>query len=140
VLTRFWRGHTRVFGIPVQSSGGPLGAKKAALVYSRHGQLWFGVADELLRNRAGMNVLALLTAITSVLDSGTVEVLDTLYEKLQVPAHSIPSLSQLQHVRFSCLPLTRKMDFKDRIVKMHQWLVHNFSLKKKPIELYDELP
>jgi hypothetical protein len=77
------------------------------------------VVDELLKTRAGENVLALLTAMTSVLEAGAIEVLNLLYEKLRASFSSTPSLSQLQNVRSTCLPLARKMDFKDRVAKMH---------------------
>lgn len=84
--------------------------------------------DVLLKTRAGENVLALLSAIVSVLEDEAAEVLSLLFEKLNMPPHSTPSISQLESLRSICLPLARKLEFKDRLAEAHQHLLHEFEV------------
>lgn len=84
------------------------------------------VVDRFLKTRAGKNVLALLTALSSILESGAVETLSILFQKLRIPEASTPGLTQLQNLRSTCLPLVRKMDFKYLVAQMHQWLGQEF--------------
>jgi hypothetical protein len=83
------------------------------------------VVDQLLTVRAGENILSLLVALCSVLDDGAIEALSVLYDRLKIPPKSIPSISQLQRVRQVCLPLTRMMDFKDRVLWAHQHILES---------------
>jgi hypothetical protein len=93
------------------------------------------VVDELLKTRAGENVLALLTAVISVLEGGAIEVLNLLFEKMNAPMYSIPSIGQLETIRATCLPLVRRMDFKDRLAELQHWL--NFQFTPKNSSYYD---
>jgi hypothetical protein len=88
------------------------------------------VVDELIKTRAGENVLALLTAIIPVLEDGAIEVLNMLFEKMNAPMHSTPSIGQLEAIRSTCLPLARRMDFKDRLAELHHWLLFQFMPRK----------
>ncbi|RSL96722.1 hypothetical protein CDV31_013326 [Fusarium ambrosium] len=81
------------------------------------------VIDQLLNTRAGENILSLITAVTSVLDDGAIEVMNIIFELLRTPSHSIPGISQLQRVRSTCLPLARMTDFKDRVARMHEMIL-----------------
>lgn len=77
------------------------------------------VVDELLKTRAGENVLALITATVSVFEDQFGTVLTELYDKLNARSHSKPSLGQLERLRSLCLPLARRMDFKGRLAEAH---------------------
>jgi hypothetical protein len=79
------------------------------------------VVDELLKTRAGENVLALLTTIISILEESAIDVLSGLYESLKTSMANTPSIG---NIRATCLPLARKMDFKDRLAELHVWLFH----------------
>jgi hypothetical protein len=81
------------------------------------------VVDELLKTRAGENVLALMTATSSVLEGNDLEVFNLLYNKYDPGMQNTPSVAQLDRLRSICLPLARAMDFKDRLAEIHSWLV-----------------
>src|SRR2546423_1418529 len=49
---------------------------------------------------------------------------------MNAPMHSTPSIGQLEAIRSTCLPLTRRMDFKDRLAELHHWLLFQFMPKK----------
>jgi hypothetical protein len=63
------------------------------------------VIDELLKTRAGENVLALMTATASILEGNFQELLSSLFEKIHVPMHSTPSSGQLAAMQMAALPL-----------------------------------
>lgn len=81
------------------------------------------VVDELLKTRAGENVLALMTATSSILEGSDIEFLNLLYNKYDPGMQNTPSTAQLERLRSICLPLARAMDFKDRLAEIHGWLV-----------------
>ncbi|KAK4445579.1 hypothetical protein QBC34DRAFT_163489 [Podospora aff. communis PSN243] len=78
------------------------------------------VVDQLLKTRAGENVLALIVATCSMLDTGAVEALGNIFKKLKVQDERTPGMQQLYNIRETCLPLVRAMDFKDRVAMFHQ--------------------
>ena len=97
-----------------------------------HAIVEFGTAtnflvDELLKTRAGENVLSLLAAVAPILEDDCGKALAMVYTKMKAPYHSTPSMGQLERVRSVCLPLARKMEFKDRLAETHQWLISQFS-------------
>ncbi|RSL42635.1 hypothetical protein CEP54_015411 [Fusarium duplospermum] len=98
------------------------------------------VIDQLLNTRAGENILSLITAVTSVLDDGAIEVLNIIFELLRTPSHSIPGISQLQRVRSTCLPLARMTDFKDRVARMHEMILGEAFFNKTIFQYEDALP
>ncbi len=73
-------------------------------------------------------MIALLSAVVSVLEDDAVEMLSLLFGKIKTPSHSIPSISQLENLRSTCLPLSRKLDIKDRLAEMHQFLLSEFKV------------
>jgi hypothetical protein len=90
------------------------------------------VVDELLKTRAGENVLALITAVASVYEDAFGTILTLLYDKLKIPSHSTPSLGQLDNLRSLCVPLAREMDFKDRLVETQAWIENKFGSMGRP--------
>jgi len=97
------------------------------------------VVDELLKTRAGENVLALTTAVASVCEEQFGTVLTVLYDKLKTPSHSTPSLGQLERLRSLCLPLARDMDFKDRLVEIQIWIGNQIDSSYHPL-MADAIP
>jgi hypothetical protein len=98
------------------------------------------VVDQLLNTRAGENILSLIIAVCSVLDNGTVEVLNIIVELLRVPFESTPGISQLQNVRSVCLPLARMMDFKDHVARTHEMILREAFPQKSVFRYQDALP
>ncbi|KAI9890801.1 MAG: hypothetical protein M1814_003585 [Vezdaea aestivalis] len=81
------------------------------------------LADNLLKTRAGENVMALVTAISAVMsEDASLAVLNRLFEISGAALKDIPGLGQLSNVRSSLLPFAKKMDFKDRLLKYHAFL------------------
>ncbi|KAL2867145.1 uncharacterized protein BJX67DRAFT_105213 [Aspergillus lucknowensis] len=85
------------------------------------------VVDELLRTRSGENALALLTAVVSAFDNMASEVLTLLFQRLFPSPENAPGIDELQRIRSLCLPLVRRMDFKDRLAEIHAWLVSDYA-------------
>ena len=88
------------------------------------------VIDELLKTRAGENVLALFSAVASVYEDDFGTVITALYDRLKMPSHSTPSLSQLEKLRSLCLSLVRKMSFKDQLAETYHWINAEFIRRK----------
>ncbi|KAL9115417.1 MAG: hypothetical protein Q9227_000738 [Pyrenula ochraceoflavens] len=85
------------------------------------------LVDELLKTRARENFLSLTTAVASILDDATEEVFSLLYEKLGASPYNTPSLDQIKKIRSACLPLARKMQFKDYLAGTFNQLSHLFD-------------
>lgn len=98
------------------------------------------VVDQLLSTRAGGNVLSLIVAVTSVLDDGTVEVMNTVYQLLGASPDNTPGISQIQRVRSTCLSLARMMDFKDRVARMHEVILRQGFQRKRAFHYRDAIP
>ncbi|KAF4448410.1 hypothetical protein F53441_8218 [Fusarium austroafricanum] len=98
------------------------------------------VIDQLLTTRAGENILSLITAVTSVLNDGAIEVMNIIFESLRTPSHSIPGISQLQRVRSTCIPLARMTDFKDRVARTHEMILREAFLNQSMFVYHDALP
>ena len=78
------------------------------------------VADELLKKRAGENVVALLSAILPVMSESSCDnLLLKLFEACNAPLDKTPGFGQLRSIRKSLTPLTRKTQFKDRAFQYH---------------------
>ena len=81
------------------------------------------LVDKFLNTRAGENVLALMTAIASVMpEQACVTVLSKLFEDCGADAKDVPGLSQLAKIRDALLPMARRMDFKERVLQYHSFL------------------
>ena len=78
------------------------------------------VADELLKKRAGENVVALMSAILPVMSESSCDnLLLKLFEACKTPLDKTPGFAQLRSVRRSLTPLARKTQFKDRAFQYH---------------------
>ena len=78
------------------------------------------IADELLKRRAGENVVALLSTILPILkeDDCDSSILG-LFESCHVDIDKTPGLAQLVTFRDAILSLTQKLSFKDRVWQYH---------------------
>ncbi len=78
------------------------------------------VADELLKKRAGENVVALMSAILPVMSETSCDnLLLTLFEACNTPLDKTPGFGQLRAIRETLTPLARKTQFKDRAFQYH---------------------
>ncbi|KAK7179894.1 hypothetical protein PSPO01_14024 [Paraphaeosphaeria sporulosa] len=85
------------------------------------------LADQLLKTRAGENVLALMAAITPVMDEETCTVaLNALFEEAKVSLDNIPGLGQLRSLRTDLVPLSRRVGFGEKVFNYHKflWSIH----------------
>ena len=73
------------------------------------------VVDELLKTRAGENIMALLSTILPIMNDATCDdVLLKLFEASGASLDKTPGLNQLRSLRDTMSPLARKLDFKDK--------------------------
>ena len=78
------------------------------------------VADELLKKRAGENVIALMSAILPVMSESSCDnLLLKLFESCDASLDKTPGFGQLRSLRESLTPLARKTQFKDRAFQYH---------------------
>ena len=78
------------------------------------------VADELLKTRAGENIIALLSTILPVMpESSCDELILKLFDKAGAPLDKTPGFGQLRSLRETLLPLARKVSFKDHVFRYH---------------------
>ncbi|KAI4137061.1 MAG: hypothetical protein L6R39_007494 [Caloplaca ligustica] len=78
------------------------------------------LADELLKKRAGENILALMSTILPLLaEEDSDAFILRLFEAYKVDLDKTPGLGQLQAFRDAILPLTQKLAFKDRMYQYH---------------------
>lgn len=81
------------------------------------------LADQLLKTRAGENVLALLAATVPVMDEDTcTAALTALFEGANVSLDNIPGISQLRAIRTDLAPLSRKVGFGEKVLNYHKFL------------------
>ena len=78
------------------------------------------IADELLKRRAGENVVALLSTILPILkeDDCDSSILG-IFESCHVDIDKTPGLAQLVTFRDAILSLTQKLSFKDKVWQYH---------------------
>ena len=78
------------------------------------------VADELLKKRAGENVVALMSAIIPVMSESSCDnLLLKLFEACNTPLDKTPGFGQLRSIRSSLTPIARKTQFKDKVFQYH---------------------
>lgn len=78
------------------------------------------VADELLKKRAGENIVALMSAVLPVMsESACDNLLLKLFEACKAPLDKTPGFGQLKSIRESLTPLARKTQFKDKAFQYH---------------------
>ena len=101
------------------------------------------LADQMLKTRAGENVLALMSATVPVMDEeSNTSLLASLFESVKVSAENIPGTGQLQNLRKNLAPLVRKTGFRERVLCHHHWLwqiLHGYSLTQND-DPYDAIP
>lgn len=104
------------------------------------------VTDELLKVRAGENVVALMSAIVPVMsEDSSNSVLLKLFDARKASPDTTPGFSQLQLLRTILAPLLRKTEFKDKAFQYHshlkRLLVDNKALPPTSLdEVYDSIP
>ena len=78
------------------------------------------IADELLKRRAGENVVALMSVFLPILKEDDCDsFILGLFESCQVDVDKTPGLAQLVTFRDAILSLTQKLAFKDRVWQYH---------------------
>lgn len=78
------------------------------------------VADELLKSRAGENVVALMSAILPVMSESSCDnLLLRLFQTSATPLDKTPGFGQLRSIRETLTPLARKTPFKDKVFQYH---------------------
>lgn len=78
------------------------------------------IPDELLKKRAGENIIALMSTILPMLSEDDCDCLVLrLFEFLNIHADKTPGLGQLQCFRDAILSLAQQIDFKDRTCQYH---------------------
>ncbi|KAI4131076.1 MAG: hypothetical protein LQ338_001397 [Usnochroma carphineum] len=81
------------------------------------------LADELLKKRAGENIVALMSTILPILTEDDCDsFVLRLFEACEVDMDKTPGLGQLQAFHDSILPLAQKLAFKDRTYQYFVWL------------------
>ncbi|KAL8731528.1 MAG: hypothetical protein Q9166_003374 [cf. Caloplaca sp. 2 TL-2023] len=81
------------------------------------------IADELLKKRAGENIIALMSTILPLISEEDCDMfILKLFEAYKVHADKTPGFSQLQAFRDSILPLARQTPFKDKTYQYHMLL------------------
>ena len=104
------------------------------------------VADELLKTRAGENVVALMSATLPVMSEQAVDnLLVKLFETSGASMDHTPSFGQLESIRTTLAPLARKTHFKDKTFQYHMWfksLVTSNATSSSTLlaNLYDSIP
>lgn len=109
------------------------------------------VVDQLLLTRAGENVLGLMCSLIPVLaESSCNAVILSVFERSKASLDLTPGLSQLNRVREIVAPLAARMNFKDKVLQYHAWLlkvqhssnpVDKIKSRFSPLEdAYDGIP
>ncbi|KAE8149564.1 hypothetical protein BDV25DRAFT_156073 [Aspergillus avenaceus] len=81
------------------------------------------LADQMLKTRAGENVIALLSATVSVMDEkACISTLSALFDAAGVSLDNIPGMVQLQNIRTSLASLARKTGFREKVLHYHYFL------------------
>lgn len=101
------------------------------------------LADQMLKTRAGENVLALISATVPVMDEkSNTSLLASLFKSVNVLAENIPGTGELQNLRKNLAPLARKTGFREKVLSHHHWLwriLHGHCLTKND-DPYDAIP
>ncbi|MCJ1387642.1 hypothetical protein MMC18_000485 [Xylographa bjoerkii] len=78
------------------------------------------LADQLLKTRAGENVVGLLTAITSTMhETSCTTILSLLFDAAGVSLDNTPGIGEFEKIREALLPLVRRTEFKERVAHYH---------------------
>ncbi|KAL8992695.1 MAG: hypothetical protein Q9188_007522, partial [Gyalolechia gomerana] len=92
------------------------------------------IADELLKKRAGENIVALMSTVLPILSEDDCDsFILRLFEASKIHADKTPGLGQLQSFRDAILSLAQKLDFKDRTYQYHVLLDQLRSQDQQPL-------
>jgi hypothetical protein len=81
------------------------------------------LADQMLKTRAGENVLALLSSTIPVMDEETcTSLMSALFDSVNVSLDNIPGTKQLQCIRSALVSLTRKVGFGEKVLQYQSFL------------------
>ncbi|KAL8824041.1 MAG: hypothetical protein Q9170_008270 [Blastenia crenularia] len=93
------------------------------------------IADELLKRRAGENIVALMSTILPILSEDDCDsFILKLFEICKIAADKTPGIGQLQAFRDATLPLAQKLDFKDRTCQYHILINQLRHPDRRPLE------
>lgn len=101
------------------------------------------LADQMLKTRAGENVLALMSATVPVMDEeSNIVLLASLFENANISFENIPGIRQLQKLRKNLAPLACRTGFRERVLRLHQflWQVLHGRCLTKDEDPYDAIP
>ena len=99
------------------------------------------VVDEFLKNRAGENVVALMSAILPVMsEKASDTLLLHLFEASGVPFEFTPSFGQLRSIRVTLESIARKMSFQDKVFQHHVWMKSLLESSTEKESYYDSIP
>ncbi|KAL8932610.1 MAG: hypothetical protein Q9216_006757 [Gyalolechia sp. 2 TL-2023] len=94
------------------------------------------IADELLKKRAGENIVALMSTVLPILSEDDCDsFILKLFENYQVPADNTPGLGQLQAFRDALLSLAQGLDFKDRTFHYHHLINRLRAQGQQPLNI-----
>lgn len=95
------------------------------------------LADQLLKTRAGENVLALMAATVPLMNEDMcITALTALFEGAKVSLDNIPGLNQLRAIRTNLAPLARKVGIGEKTLHYHQFLC-SLHHQQKPMSHED---
>ena len=81
------------------------------------------LVDQLLKTRAGENVVALMTAITPILnETSCTAIISHLFETAKAPLDNTPGIGELGKFREALLPFSRKTEFGEKVLQYHHLL------------------
>lgn len=105
------------------------------------------IADQMLKTRAGENVLALIAAVATVMDEQScTAVLLSLFEAANVSLDNTPGIMQLQRIRSCLAPLAGKTGFAEKTLQYHHFFLSllgkkdNGELQRPRGSPYEGLP
>jgi hypothetical protein len=91
------------------------------------------LVDELLKTRAGENILALLSTIIPVLcENSYTDTLLMIFSTCNIGSDLTPGIGQMQRLRASLLPFTNALDIKNIILQYHMLFCRHNSNSQEP--------
>ena len=99
------------------------------------------VVDEFLKNRAGENVVALMSAILPFMTDAVIStLLLDLFNSMRVPDESTPGYKQLRAIWIAIEPMARKMSFPHKVFRCHYWMKDLLDPSAIKASAYDCIP
>ncbi|KAL4917858.1 hypothetical protein BDW62DRAFT_182970, partial [Aspergillus aurantiobrunneus] len=92
------------------------------------------LADQMLKTRAGENVVALMSAVATVMDDQCcTAVLLALFEAANVSLDNTPGIAQLRNIRSSLVSLAGKTGFAEKTLQYHYFFLALLNKKDGPL-------